>query len=74
VPVPDEQLPGDLALTAALQPLLGTSEKAGTLLGWVETEPEKALMASVRWHLANPPADASDDFGPDDLALRAADR
>jgi hypothetical protein len=48
------------------------SSKARDLLGWTETDPHEALRRSVAWHLANPPADASDDFAADDRALAAA--
>jgi nucleoside-diphosphate-sugar epimerase len=70
--VPEEHLPPDLAMTAAQQPLLATPAKAQRLLGWSETDPASALTESVNWHLANPPADASQDFTADDRALQRA--
>jgi nucleoside-diphosphate-sugar epimerase len=70
--VPDEHLPPDLAMTAAQQPLLATPAKAQHLLGWSETDPATALTQSVQWHLANPPADASQDLTADDRALQRA--
>jgi len=48
------------------------SSKARDLLGWQETDPHEALARSVAWHLANPPADASEDFTAGDRALAAA--
>jgi len=48
------------------------STNARDLLGWTETDPHEALARSVAWHLANPPADASEDFTADDRALAAA--
>jgi hypothetical protein len=43
--------------------------KARTVLGWAPSDPATTLRTSVRWHLANPPADASDDFSADDAVL-----
>ena len=69
VRVPDEKLPPDLAITGTLsQHLLVDSSKARRLLGWRDTEPEQALLRSVRWHLEHPPEDAG-DFSADDRAL-----
>jgi nucleoside-diphosphate-sugar epimerase len=71
--VPDVLLPDDLqALGTIPQHLLVDSSKARDLLGWAETDPHEALHRSVAWHLANPPAGASDDFAADDRALAAA--
>lgn len=39
--------------------------------GW-HPDPAAGLARSVAWHLAHPPADASDDFSADDTALTAA--
>jgi len=39
--------------------------------GW-HPDPAAGLARSVAWHLAHPPADASDDFTADDAALAAA--
>lgn len=70
VRVRDDQLPEDLALTGALdQHLLMDSWKARTVLGWAPVDPAESLRRSVRWHLENPPADASDDFSADDGVL-----
>lgn len=74
VGVPDRALPSDLALTGTLsQHLLMDSTRVRAVLGWRETDPAVALAASVQWHLANPPADWSRDFGPDDEALSAVE-
>jgi UDP-glucose 4-epimerase len=76
VRVPDATLPADLELTRAFaQPLLFDASKARARLGWTETPPDEALIRSVRWHLANPPSDASiptTDFAVDDAALAHA--
>jgi nucleoside-diphosphate-sugar epimerase len=73
VHVPDELLPEDLGITAAIaQPLLCDSAKARSVLGWREVDPAEALRRSVAWHLANPP-DADLDFEADDRALAGAD-
>jgi nucleoside-diphosphate-sugar epimerase len=73
VRVPDVLLPDDLEELGTFgQHLLFDSSKARDLLGWTETDPHEALRRSVAWHLANPPADASDDFAADDRALAAA--
>lgn len=70
VRVPDDRLPGDLELTGVLsQHLLMDSTKARTVLGWKQTDVAENLRKSVEWHLANPPADASDDWSEDDAAL-----
>jgi len=72
VRVPDEVLPDDLGITAAIgQHLLCDSSKARELLGWTETPAHEALRRSVQWHLAHPPAD-DPDFDADDRALAAA--
>jgi nucleoside-diphosphate-sugar epimerase len=70
VRVRDDLLPDDLSLTGALdQHLLMDSWKARTVLGWAPVDPAESLRQSVRWHLENPPADASDDFSADDGVL-----
>jgi nucleoside-diphosphate-sugar epimerase len=70
VRVRDDLLPADLSLTGALdQHLLMDSWKARTVLGWAPVDPAESLRQSVRWHLENPPADASDDFSADDGVL-----
>jgi nucleoside-diphosphate-sugar epimerase len=73
VRVPDDRLPEDLVLTGAVaQHVLVDSARARALLGWAETDPAEALAASVRWHLAHPPADADPDFSADDRAMLGA--
>lgn len=75
VRVPDEALPEDLNLTASQsQHLLVDSARARALLGWVDTDPDEALRASVTWHLAHPSADPDPDFTADDRALASGDR
>lgn len=69
VPVPDNVLPADLALTGAVQQhLLVQSNKARGVLGWTTIDPREALRTSVEWHLANPPQ-SDEDFSEDDQAL-----
>jgi nucleoside-diphosphate-sugar epimerase len=72
--VPEHLLPDDMAPTrAAAQPhLLVSSRKATDRLDWRPMDAAGAVEASVRWHLANPPTDASTDFTADDRALAAA--
>jgi nucleoside-diphosphate-sugar epimerase len=74
VRVPDDTLPADLRLTRGLsQHLLVSSRKAMDLLGWHPEDTATAVARSVRWHLANPPADADPaDFAADEQALAAA--
>lgn len=73
VAVPGDVLPADMWPTANhLQHLLVDSGKARRLLSWQPAAPQDGLAASVRWHLANPPDDASTDFADDDKALAAA--
>jgi nucleoside-diphosphate-sugar epimerase len=70
VRVRDDLLPEDLSLTGTVdQHLLVDSAKARNGLGWAPADPAGTLRTSVRWHLANPPADASDDFAADDAVL-----
>lgn len=70
VKVRDDLLPEDLALTGAIdQHLMVDSSKARNVLGWSPVDPAGTLRTSVRWHLANPPADGSDDFSADDAVL-----
>lgn len=70
VRVSDERLPADLELTGVLsQHLLMDPGKARAVLGWEPVDPAASLRESVRWHLANPPVDASDDFSADEAAL-----
>jgi nucleoside-diphosphate-sugar epimerase len=73
VTVPGEAMPADMWPTAGhLQHVLVDSGKARRLLGWQPAPSQDGLAASVRWHLANPPDDASTDFTDDDKALAAA--
>ena len=70
VQVPEPALPADMDETASIrQHLLVSSAKAADLLGWEHSDPEEAVRASVRWHLANPPPDPDLDFSADDRAL-----
>lgn len=73
VSVPDDVLPADLGLTAAIgQHLLVSSAKARAVLGWQPSDPETTLGNTVRWHLGHPPAEDDADFTADDHALAAA--
>lgn len=73
VQVPDAVLPTDLTVTGTIsQHLLMDASRIREVLGWRETDPLAALETSVRWHLANPPADWDRDFTADDKALAAA--
>jgi nucleoside-diphosphate-sugar epimerase len=73
VPVPDPDVPDDLRITRAIrQHLLVSAARIRADLGWSDSDPEQAVEQSVKWHLANPPADASPDFSADDLALAHA--
>jgi nucleoside-diphosphate-sugar epimerase len=70
VTVRNKDLPEDLDLTGAqAQHLLFDSRKARELLGWQPAAAEAGVTASVRWHLAHPPADPDPDFSADDRAL-----
>ena len=70
VRVADEVLPEDLKPTGTMtQHIAASSKRARTLLGWTTSDPAETLKATVRWHLANPPAGSSADFSADDLAL-----
>ena len=73
VRVPDDRLPEDLAETGTMpQHITATAAKARTLLGWRTSDPVECLRATVRWHLANPPADPDVDFTRDEQALKEA--
>jgi nucleoside-diphosphate-sugar epimerase len=78
VRVPDEVLPPDLGLLGSIgQPLLVSSDKARSRLGWDESDPIDALRRTVEWHLAHPPPPAADgqaeeDWSADDEALERA--
>ena len=73
VTVPDAAVPGDLDITRnQAQHMLIDGRKARELLGWRPGDSAAGVAASVRWHLANPPSGADEDFAADDHALRAA--
>ncbi len=73
VRVPEHVLPPDLWMTGSLhQHILCDASKARSLLGWSDEDPERRVFESVRWHLANPPADGQPDWTPDDRALATA--
>ncbi len=70
VRVPDELLPEDLKPTGTMsQHIAVSAQKARSMLGWTTSEPAESLGISVRWHLANPPANPNLDFTADDVAL-----
>ena len=73
VTVPDDALPPDLGITGTIaQPLLVSSAKARTRLGWEPTDPDESLARTVAWHLEHPPDGDDGDFTADDEALAAA--
>lgn len=75
VRVPDEALPADLGLTAALgQHLLASVSRAEEVLGWSPGEPTARVAESVAWHVAHPPEEpwTGSDDATDDAALQAA--
>ncbi|HET9153857.1 MAG TPA: NAD-dependent epimerase/dehydratase family protein [Solirubrobacterales bacterium] len=75
VRVPDDDLPGDLAVTGEIpQPWMMDAAKAARQLGWVHAPADECVVESVRWHLDNPPPEGPGDFSADDAALAAADR
>jgi nucleoside-diphosphate-sugar epimerase len=70
VRVPDDLLPEDLKPTGTMsQHILASAQKARAMLGWSTSGPLESLRTTVRWHLANPPANPDLDFTADDLAL-----
>ena len=82
VTVDDRHLPADLRITGLTgQHLLMDSHKIRSALGWMETDPDDALVRTVAWDLGNPPdaeylAEArsrlgfeTDDFTADEAAL-----
>ena len=70
--VPESVLPPDLSITRTVaQHIVFDGYKAARLLDWRPADPAAGLAASVRWHLAHPPADADPDFSADDAALAA---
>lgn len=73
VRVPDEALPADLEITAAIaQHWLTTPAKAQALLGWQPRSAKDTVARSVRWHLDNPPTTPDPGFADDERALAAA--
>lgn len=76
VAVPDKFLPADLVLTAApVQHLVISVARAQAVLGWVPGTPSERVAESVRWHLANPPGEATwteADTAADEAALAEA--
>jgi nucleoside-diphosphate-sugar epimerase len=73
VPVHDEALPEDLKATGAMsQHIACSAQKARSMLGWTTSDPARSLGATVRWHLANPPASPDADFSTDNVALGTA--
>jgi nucleoside-diphosphate-sugar epimerase len=70
--VRNTDLPEDMSLSGLqAQHLLFDSRKAMDLLGWRPAGAEHGVAASVRWHLAHPPAESDPDFSADDRALAA---
>ncbi len=77
VRVPDDVVPGDLALTKAIpQDVVVDPARARELLGWQAADPADRVAESVRWHLRHPPAEpwSDADTAADDAALAAAVR
>ncbi len=81
VRVDDRLLPDDLRITGLIgQHLLMDSHKVRSGLGWVETDPDEALVRTIKWDLANPPDEEylagtgsdPDDFSADEAALSGA--
>lgn len=70
VRVADAALPEDLEATGTMsQHIAASAKKARAMLGWSTSDPFRTLQTTVRWHLANPPLGASEDFSADELAL-----
>ena len=70
VRVADEVLPEDLKPTGTMsQHILASAQKARSMLGWTTSDPADSLHTTVRWHLANPPANPDPDFAADNVAL-----
>ncbi len=73
VRVPDELLPEDLKPTGTMsQHVAVSAQKARSMLGWTTSDPAESLGITVRWHLANPPANPNLDFSADNVALGTA--
>jgi nucleoside-diphosphate-sugar epimerase len=70
VRVRDDALPEDLKSTGTMtQHIAASGKRAKAMLGWQTSDPIETLGATVRWHLAHPPADADPNFDHDDRAL-----
>jgi nucleoside-diphosphate-sugar epimerase len=70
VRVADDLLPEDLKPTGSMsQHIAASARKARSMLGWTTSDPAESLRTTVRWHLANPPANPNLDFTADDLVL-----
>jgi nucleoside-diphosphate-sugar epimerase len=70
VRVADDALPEDLEPTGTLsQHIAASAQKARSTLGWTTSDPLESLRTTVRWHLANPPANPNLDFSADERAL-----
>jgi nucleoside-diphosphate-sugar epimerase len=73
VRVRDAELPADLTLAGfAAQHVIVESARARRVFGWNEVDAREAVAASVRWHLAHPMDEPSNDFAADDAALESA--
>jgi nucleoside-diphosphate-sugar epimerase len=72
VRVDDAALPEDLKPTGTMpQHIAASANRARTMIGWSTSDPFETLRTTVRWHLDNPPRDASIDFSADDAALES---
>jgi nucleoside-diphosphate-sugar epimerase len=73
VRVADNVLPEDLKPTGTMsQHIAVSAQKARSMLGWTTSDPAETLQTTVRWHLANPPANPDLDFTADNVALGTA--
>ncbi|MEA2656387.1 MAG: hypothetical protein QOI23_1752 [Chloroflexota bacterium] len=73
VRVADDLLPEDLKPTGTMtQHIAASAKKARAMLGWTTSDPMETLRTTVKWHLANPPADTDTDFTADDKAQSGA--
>lgn len=71
LPVPDDALPGDLALTRGTGAhLMMSSAKARRVPGYADTPRDEAVARSVAWHLEHPDPDPFDPTA-DDAALES---
>ena len=73
VRVPDDALPEDLGMTAAMgQHLLTDSARLRYELGWKNTALPDAIAESVAWHLAHPPQNEPDLSVDEDALAKAS--